>query len=71
MKLNLTKPIVFFDIESTGLNVGVDKIVEISMLKVMPDNTEIIKTELINPQIHIPELVSELQIGRASCRERV
>jgi len=60
MKLNLTKPIVFFDLETTGLNVGVDKIVEISMLKVMPDNTEIMKTELINPQIHIPEQVSEL-----------
>ncbi len=60
MKLNLTRPIVFFDIESTGLNIGTDKIVEISMLKVMPDNTTIIKTELINPQMHIPELVSEL-----------
>ena len=60
MKLNLTKPIVFFDLETTGLNVGVDKIVEISMLKVMPDNTEIIKTELINPKMHIPEQVSEL-----------
>ena len=60
MKLNLTKPIVFFDIESTGLNVGTDKIVEISMLKIMPDNTELLRTELINPQMHIPELVSEL-----------
>ncbi len=60
MKLNLTKPIVFFDIESTGLNIGTDKIVEISMLKVMPDNTELLRTELINPQMHIPEIVSEL-----------
>jgi DNA polymerase-3 subunit epsilon len=60
MKLNLTKPIVFFDIESTGLNVGSDKIVEICMLKVMPDNSTIIKTEIINPQIPIPEHISEL-----------
>ncbi|MDR1460005.1 MAG: 3'-5' exonuclease [Bacteroidales bacterium] len=60
MKLNLTKPLVFFDIESTGLNIGTDKIVEICLLKVMPDNTTIIKTERINPQIPIPEQVSEL-----------
>jgi DNA polymerase-3 subunit epsilon len=60
MKLKLTKPIVFFDIESTGLNIGTDKIVEICLLKVMPDNTTVIKTELINPQMHIPEHVSEL-----------
>jgi DNA polymerase-3 subunit epsilon len=60
MKLNLTKPIVFFDIESTGLNIGTDKIVEICMLKVMPDNTTKIKTERINPQMHIPEQTSEL-----------
>jgi DNA polymerase-3 subunit epsilon len=33
MKLNLTRPLVFFDLETTGVNVGTDKIVEISMLK--------------------------------------
>ena len=60
MRLNLTKPIVFFDIESTGLNIGSDRIVEICMFKVMPDNSTITKTELINPQIPIPEQVSEL-----------
>ena len=60
MKLKLTKPIVFFDIESTGLSVGSDKIVEICLLKVMPDNTTITKTERINPQMHIPEVVSDL-----------
>jgi DNA polymerase-3 subunit epsilon len=60
MKLNLKKPIVFFDLETTGLNIGTDKIVEISLLKVMPDNTTIIRTEIINPQMHIPEQVSEL-----------
>ena len=41
MKLNLTRPLIFFDLETTGLNVGKDKIVEISMIKVMPDGTEI------------------------------
>ena len=60
MNIKLTKPIVFFDIESTGLNIGSDKIVEICLLKVMPDNSVITKTERINPMMPIPELVSEL-----------
>jgi len=60
MKLKLTRPIVFFDIESTGVNVGVDKIVEICLLKIMPNNAVITQTERINPQMHIPEIVSEI-----------
>jgi len=60
MKLKLTRPIVFFDIESTGVNVGTDKIVEICLLKIMPNNAIITQTELINPQMHIPEEVSEI-----------
>jgi DNA polymerase-3 subunit epsilon len=60
MNLNLTRPLVFFDIESTGLNIGIDKIVEICMLKVMPDESTTTKTLRINPQIPIPENISEL-----------
>lgn len=60
MQLNLTKPLVFFDIETTGLNIGKDKIVEISLLKIMPDGSEESKTLLINPGIHIPEECSLL-----------
>ena len=41
MNLNLTRPLVFFDLETTGLNVGKDKIVEISFIKVMPNGEEI------------------------------
>lgn len=55
MKLNLTRPLVFFDLETTGLNVGKDHIVEISLIKVMPDGEEIERTELINPGVPIPE----------------
>lgn len=55
MKLNLKRPIVFFDLETTGVDTAKDRIVEISMVKVMPDSEEIIKTRRINPQIHIPE----------------
>lgn len=58
MELKLNKPIVFFDIESTGVNVGNDKIVEISMLKVNPSGKEEIRTYRINPGIHIPESTS-------------
>ena len=40
MKLNLVRPIIFFDIEATGLNPGKDRIVEMSYIKVFPDNHE-------------------------------
>ena len=55
MRLNLKNPIIFFDIESTGLNVATDRIVEISMVKVMPDGATEVKTRRINPTIHISE----------------
>jgi DNA polymerase-3 subunit epsilon len=55
MELKLTKPIVFFDIESTGLNPVTDRIIEISMLKIHPDGREDEKTFLLNPTIPIPE----------------
>ena len=55
MKLNLKKPIVFFDLETTGLNITTDKIVEISYIKVFPNGTEEAKTLRVNPEKHIPE----------------
>lgn len=55
MQLNLTKPIVFFDIESTGVIVGKDKIIEICFFKVYPDQRTEEKCYLINPGCHIPE----------------
>lgn len=54
MKLNLKRPLAFFDLETTGVNVASDRIVEISILKAMPDGTEQIKTMRINPGIPIP-----------------
>ena len=54
MKLNLKRPIVFFDLETTGTDIGKDRIVEISVLKVKPDGEEILKTRRINPTIPIP-----------------
>ncbi len=60
MKLNLQKPIVFFDIESTGTNVAADRIVEICVLKVNPDGTEEVRTRRINPTIPIPPEVTKV-----------
>jgi DNA polymerase-3 subunit epsilon len=54
MKLNLKRPLAFFDLETTGVNVASDRIVEISILKAKPDGTEEIKTMRVNPCIPIP-----------------
>ncbi len=54
MKLNLERPLVFFDLETTGVNISTDRIVEISMVKVMPNGDEETKTRRINPEMNIP-----------------
>ncbi len=54
MKLNLKRPLAFFDLEATGLNIGVDRIVEIAILKAMPDGSTLTYTQRINPEIPIP-----------------
>jgi DNA polymerase-3 subunit epsilon len=58
MKLNLDKPVVFFDLETTGTNTSQDRIVEISYLKVSPNGGEDMHTRRINPCMHIPEQAS-------------
>ena len=55
MKLKLKRPIVFFDLETTGVDSAKDRIVEVSMIKIMPDGEEICKTRKLNPGMHIPE----------------
>ena len=54
MQLKLKRPLLFFDIESTGLDISTDRIVEISMIKVMPDGSRQVKTRRVNPTIPIP-----------------
>lgn len=56
MKLQLKRPIVFFDLETTGINITRDRIVEISIVKVMPgkENEPQVKTRRINPEMPIP-----------------
>ncbi len=62
MKLNLKRPLAFFDLEATGVNVGSDRIVEIAILKAMPDGSELMKTLRIHPEMPIP-LASSLIHG--------
>lgn len=53
--MNLRNPLVFFDLETTGINIVADRIVEICYLKVNIDGSEVAKTIRINPERHIPE----------------
>ena len=54
MKLQLTRPLAFFDLETTGLNISTDRIVQISILKLYPDGHKESHTFLVNPTIPIP-----------------
>lgn len=60
MKLNLKKPLVFFDLETTGVNIAKDRIVEISLCKINTDNTQEVKTYKVNPEMPIPVQSSEI-----------
>src|SRR5690348_3156389 len=60
MHINLTKPIIFLDIEATGLTIGLDRIVEICLMKVNVDNSTETITKRINPEMPIPEKVSKI-----------
>ena len=54
MNLQLKRPIIFFDLETTGVDTSKDRIVEISMVKVGVDGTKQVKTRRINPEMPIP-----------------
>jgi len=60
MSLQLNKPIVIFDLETTGINTAKDRIVEIAIIRVEPDGTETIKTWRVNPEMPIPEEASKV-----------
>ncbi len=55
MELKLKNPLIFFDLETTGIDTSKDRIVEISLMKVHPDGTQEVKTRRLNPEMHIPE----------------
>lgn len=54
MKLNLKRPLAFFDLEATGTNIGSDRIVEIAIIKMLPDGSEEVIAHRINPEMPIP-----------------
>ena len=60
MELKLKKPLVFFDLETTGINIAKDRIVEISILKVFPNGNKESKTWLVNPEMEIPKEASDI-----------
>lgn len=60
MKLNLQKPLVIFDLETTGLDIVKDRIIQISYIKVFPDGREERGNHLVNPEKPIPDVVVQL-----------
>ena len=60
MSLLLARPIAFIDLETTGVNLSTDRIVEIAMIKILPDGTRQIKRKLINPQMPIPAVTTAI-----------
>lgn len=60
MALNIKRPLAFFDLETTGISITQDRIVEISVIKLHPDGSEDVRTMLINPTIPIPEEPSSI-----------
>ncbi len=60
MNLLLQRPIAFIDLETTGVNLSTDRIIEIAMVKLLPDGTRQVKRRLINPEMPIPPQSSEI-----------
>lgn len=58
--LQLTKPLAFIDLETTGVNLGTDRIVEIAIVKLLPDGSQTVKRKLINPGMPIPASSSDV-----------
>lgn len=58
--LQLKKPLAFIDLETTGINLGTDRIVEIAIVKILPDGTRSVKRKLVNPEIPIPTGASDV-----------
>ena len=60
MKLNLKRPIIFFDLETTGLDIAKDRIVELCYIRVEPNGNEEARSMRVNPEMHIPEVASSV-----------
>jgi DNA polymerase III subunit epsilon len=60
MSLQLNRPLVFIDLETTGTNLSTDRIVEVAIVKIFPDGTKAVKQKILNPQIPIPKHSSDI-----------
>lgn len=58
--LKLTRPLAFIDLETTGINLGADRIVEIAIVKILADGSKSVKRKLINPEMPIPKAASDI-----------
>lgn len=60
MNIELQRPLAFIDLETTGINLATDRIVEIAIVKIMPDGSRLVKRKLINPEMPIPPQSTEV-----------
>ena len=60
MSLHLKRPLAIIDLETTGVNISSDRIVEIAIVKIMPDGSRQVKRKLINPEMPIPPTSTEV-----------
>ena len=60
MSLQLTRPIAFIDLETTGVNLSSDRIIEVAIIKILPDGSRAVKRKLINPGMPIPPASTEI-----------
>ncbi len=60
MILQLQRPLAFIDLETTGINIGTDRIIEIAIVKILPDGNRQVKRKLINPQMPVPPSSTEI-----------
>lgn len=58
--LKLTRPLAFIDLETTGTNLGSDRIVEIAIVKILPDGSKSVKRKIINPEMPVPKAASDI-----------
>lgn len=60
LMLKLTRPLAFIDLETTGTNLGSDRIVEIAIVKILPDGSKSVKRKIINPEMPVPRTASDI-----------
>ena len=65
--LKLDKPLAFIDLETTGINLSSDRIVEISILKILPDGSQQSKTMRINPEMQMLKIPQNLRMWQLNC----